>query len=76
VVRHRVLKSGKIILGKGASVIDCTLRSISSTGAAVWLPNAAALPPKFDLLFDNAIRHCIVVRRRADRMGVKFRLAP
>jgi hypothetical protein len=74
--RHRVLKSGQIILGKRACVIDCTVRNFSSTGAAIWLPNAAALPPKFDLLFDNAIRHCIVVWRRADLMGVKFRPAP
>jgi PilZ domain len=71
--RHRVLRSGQIILGKRASVIDCTVRNFSSTGAAIWLPNAAALPPKFDLLFDNAIRHCIVVWRRVDLMGVKFR---
>jgi hypothetical protein len=71
--RHRALKAGQIILGKGASVIDCTVRNFSSTGAAIWLPNAAALPPKFELLFDNAIRHCIVVWRGADRMGVKFR---
>jgi hypothetical protein len=63
VPRHRVLKSGKIILGKRTSVIDCTIRNFSSTGAAIWLPNAAALPPKFNLLFDNAIRHCIVVWR-------------
>jgi hypothetical protein len=72
--RHRVLKSGQIILGKRAfAVIDCTVRNLSSTGAAIWLPNAAALPPKFDLLFDNVIRHCFVVWRQADLMGVKFR---
>jgi hypothetical protein len=71
--RHRVLKSGQIILGKRAFVIDCTVRNLSSTGAAIWLPNAAALPPKFDLLFDNVIRHCFVVWRQADLMGVKFR---
>jgi PilZ domain len=71
--RHRVLKSGQIILGRKASVLDCTIRNFSSTGAAIWLPNAAALPPKFDLLFDNAIRHCIVVWRQAGLVGVKFR---
>jgi hypothetical protein len=75
--RHKVLKSGQIIIsGKKAFVIDCIVRNFSPTGAAIWLPNAAALPPKFDLLFDNAIRHCIVVWRQADRMGVKFRSAP
>jgi hypothetical protein len=73
VPRHRILKSGQIIFGKRASVIDCTVRNFSSSGAAIWLPNAAVLPPKFDLLFDKAIRHCIVVWRQADLMGVKFR---
>jgi hypothetical protein len=53
-------------------VVDCTVRNFSSTGAAIWLPNATALPPKFDLLFDNTIRHCIVVWRQADLIGVKF----
>jgi hypothetical protein len=76
VPRHKLLKAGKIILGKRASIIDCTVRNFSSTGAAIWLPDAPVLPPKFDLLFDNAIRHCIVVWRQADRMGVKFRSAP
>jgi hypothetical protein len=74
--RHKVLKSGKVILSKRASVIDCTVRNLSSTGAAIWLPNAAALPRKFDLLFDNVVRDCIVVWRKADLMGVKFRSAP
>jgi hypothetical protein len=72
--RHSVLRSGQIIVpGKRARVIDCTVRNSSSTGAAIRLPNAAALPPKFDLFFDNAIRHCIVVWRQGDLMGVKFR---
>ena len=71
--RHRVLRSGKIILGKRASMTDCTVRNFSSTGAGIWLPDATALPPKFDLLFDNVIRHCFVVWRQADLMGVKFR---
>jgi PilZ domain len=74
--RHKVLKSGKIILGKRASVIDCTVRNLSSTGAAIWLPNAAALPRKFDLLFDNVVRHRIIVWRKADLIGVKFRSTP
>jgi hypothetical protein len=78
VPRHKVMKAGKIIvggkiiLGKRAFVIDCTVQNLSSTGAAIRLPDAATVPPKFDLCFDNAIRHCTVVWRQADRMGVKF----
>jgi hypothetical protein len=72
--RHKVLKSGQIILsGKRTSVIECTVRNFSSSGAAIALPDVVALPPKFKLLFDHAIRHCVVVWRHADLMGVKFR---
>jgi hypothetical protein len=74
--RHKVCKTGQIILGKRASMIDCTVRNFSSTGACISLPNATALPPKFDLLFENAVWHCTVVWRHLDRMGVKFQLTP
>jgi hypothetical protein len=73
VPRHKVMKAGKIVVGKRASVIDCTVRNLSSTGAAIELSDAASVPPKFALCFDNAIRHCTVVWRQADRLGVKFR---
>ena len=71
--RHRVLKSGHIILGTRDSVIGCTVRNFCSTGACISLPNSTALPPKFDLLFENAVWHCTVVWRHVDRIGVKFR---
>jgi PilZ domain len=73
VPRHKVMLAGKIIVGKRASVIDCTVRNLSSTGAAIELPDAASVPPKFALCFDNAVRHCTVAWRQADRLGVKFR---
>jgi hypothetical protein len=66
---------GKIILGKGTAV-DCAVRNFSPAGAALWLKNATNLPVKFDLYFDNAIRHCIVVWRRPYWIGVKFRRLP
>jgi hypothetical protein len=71
--RHRTFKTGKIILHDGASVIDCTVRNISDSGAALSLPNAATVPGEFDLQFDTERRHCIVTWRRLDRMGVKFK---
>jgi hypothetical protein len=63
---------GKIILGKKTSV-DCAVRNFSHAGAALWLNNAANLPVQFDLHFDNATRHCIVVWRRPYWIGVKFK---
>jgi PilZ domain len=72
VQRHRTLKAGKILLHHGASVIDCTIRNLSPEGAAIAVDNAATLPAAFDLEFDGERRHCTVVWRRMDRLGVKF----
>jgi hypothetical protein len=33
--RHRTLKAGKIVLHQGSSVIDCTVRNVSASGAAI-----------------------------------------
>jgi hypothetical protein len=66
---------GQIILDKRTSV-DCVVRNFSSAGAALWLKNAANLPVKFDLRFDDANWHCIVVWRRPYWIGVKLRGAP
>jgi hypothetical protein len=71
--RHRTLKTGKIILHQGTSVIDCTVRNVSATGAAISVPNAATLPAEFGLQFDGETRPCTVAWRRLDRMGVKFK---
>ena len=71
--RHRTLKAGKIILHQGASVLDCTIRSLSAAGAAISVPNAATVPAEFELQFDDETRNCIVAWRRLDRLGVKFK---
>jgi hypothetical protein len=71
--RHRTLKAGKIVLHRGSSVIDCTVRNISATGAAISVVNAATLPAEFELRFDGEARLCTVAWRRLDRMGVKFK---
>jgi hypothetical protein len=66
---------GRIALGNG-TFFDCTVRNFSPAGAGLWLKNAANLPVKFDLHFDNAIRHCIVVWRRPYWIGVRYKHAP
>jgi hypothetical protein len=70
--RHRTLKAGKIIL-HGSSVIDCTVRNISDTGASLTLPNAATVPADFELQIEGQTRPCTVAWRRLERMGVKFK---
>jgi len=72
VQRHRTLKAGKIVL-HGESVLDCTIRNLSSTGASIAVPNAATVPAEFELQFDGDIRLCEVAWRRMGRLGVKFK---
>jgi len=71
--RHRVLKTGKIVLADGTSVIDCTVRNLSETGALISVENAVVMPEEFTMQVDGNPRRCIVMWRRFDRLGVKFR---
>jgi PilZ domain len=71
--RQRTLKAGKIVLSHGTSVLDCTVRNVTSTGASLSLPSAATVPAEFDLQLDGETRPCTVVWRRLAGLGVKFR---
>jgi hypothetical protein len=70
--RHRVLKAGSIEFNGG--VIDCTVRNISDTGAALQVATPLGVPDTFWLLIpgDHARRHCRVAWRRDRRIGVAF----
>jgi hypothetical protein len=70
--RHRVLKAGAIELGGGA--INCTVRNLSKTGAALDVPTPVGIPDDFTLVIasDELRFVCRVVWRRAGRIGVRF----
>jgi PilZ domain len=68
--RHRVLKAGSIEFGGGA--IDCTVRNISDTGAALDVANQIGIPERFTLVTDGRHLPCHVVWRRERRIGVTF----
>ena len=70
--RHRIVSAG-VIWRKGHPRIECTVQDFSPAGAGVLLADAGSLPAEFDLTFDRATRHCAVVWRHLDRMGVKFK---
>jgi len=71
--RHRVLKAGTIDFGVGG-VIDCTIRNLSATGAALDVPTPVGIPAEFILVIpSDALRFaCRVVWRKARRIGVRF----
>ncbi len=70
--RKRVLKAGSIEFGGGA--IDCTVRNISETGAALEVVSPLFIPDRFTLFFhtDHVRRPCHIVWRKEKRIGVAF----
>lgn len=70
--RHRVLKAGTIEFGGGS--IDCTVRDVSNTGAALDVTSPMGIPEKFTLLLPSDGLHlpCHVVWRKERRLGVAF----
>jgi hypothetical protein len=70
--RHRVLKATTIEFGGGA--IDCTVRNLSNTGAALEVSNQIGIPEKFALVVPGDGLHlpCHVVWRKGCRIGVTF----
>ena len=70
--RHRVLKGATISFnGNG---YPCTVRNLSSCGAAIELDERADLPPSFMLTIesDRLIRRCHQVWSNERRIGVAF----
>ena len=70
--RHRILKAGSVEFNGG--VVDCTVRNISNTGAALEVAAPLDVPDAFWLLIagDHTRRHCRVAWREDKRIGVAF----
>ena len=72
--RQRVLKDGKIVFNANSSVVDCTIRDMSETGARIICHHQAAIPADCRLvsLSDNLIGDVKVMWRRGDQLGIRF----
>ena len=70
--RKRVLKAGTIEFGGGA--IDCTVRNLSETGAALSVESPVGIPSEFNLIVaaDKVKRGCKVAWRKENRIGISF----
>ena len=70
--RHRTLKAGTIEFGGGG--IDCTVRNISETGAALEVVTPLFIPDRFTLFVPSAQlkRQCHIAWRKQKRIGVTF----
>jgi PilZ domain-containing protein len=70
--RFKVLKGGTVAIDSGS--IPCTVRNLSSSGAAVEFTQAVYLPPTFTLVIerDHFARRCRAVWRNERRIGMAF----
>lgn len=70
--RHRVFKGGTITF-EGRNVA-CTVRNMSTGGAAIDLDGPAKLPPSFTLSIerDHFTRNCRAVWQSDRRIGLAF----
>jgi hypothetical protein len=74
--RYRLLKPAKIEFGRVE--VDCVLRDLSLTGAALEVSSQSGIPEEFNLVVpaDGLNLPCRVVWRKVYRIGVAFRLGP
>jgi hypothetical protein len=70
--RQRVLKGAQILFGGAA--IDCVVRNLSSTGAALDVESPLGIPPTFTLVVkqDGFAKQCRVAWRKEKRIGISF----
>jgi hypothetical protein len=70
--RRRILKAGTIEFGGGG--LDCTVRNLSETGAALEVVTPLFIPDRFTLFIpsDQFKRPCHIVWRKEKRIGVAF----
>ncbi len=71
--RLRTLKGGSILFAPD-SAIDCVIRNMSETGAALEVENDYGIPDKFTLLIkpERIKRNCDVAWRSGKKIGVRF----
>jgi hypothetical protein len=72
--RQRMLKDGKIITKNERSVIDCSIRDISDTGAKIRCGDQVAVPKEFQLFLPQSrfFREARTVWRRGNEIGIVF----
>ena len=72
--RARTLKSARIIFNEHRSVIDCTIRNLTSGGACLNVETAIGIPERFDVLFvaDKSVRPCRLVWHKEKQVGIEF----
>jgi PilZ domain len=70
--RQRILKAGTIEFDGGS--IDCTIRNLSTMGAALDVASPVGIPSNITLniVSSQERQHCHIVWRKEKRIGVIF----
>ena len=73
--RQKVLKAAKIISMDNKTVLDCTVRNLSDTGAQLVIEKNVSVPDEFQFFLANGdtVRDAVLAWHRGDRVGVKFK---
>jgi hypothetical protein len=73
-VRRKVLKAAKIVSLDMKTVLTCSIRDLSETGAKLNVDVAGAIPKKFYFYqpSDNTLRDAVLAWRRAGQIGINF----
>ena len=71
-VRRRVLKSAFIVISEKAPKLECSVRNLSDTGAALQVSTTIGIPQNFDLIVDGMRRRCHSQWRTDTKIGVMF----
>ncbi len=71
---RRSKKAAKIITMDNSSVIDCTVRNMSDTGAQLVIEKNVKMPEaiQFFLANGDTVRDAVLAWHRGDRVGLKF----
>ncbi len=51
--RWRTVLKGRIVFNNRCSILDCTIRDLSDTGARIYFADISEIPPEFDLEIPN-----------------------
>lgn len=71
-LRRRTLLAGRIIFNRQSSIINCTVRNVSESGARLEVESSIHVPDRFELDISSAgiKMSCRVIWRHGNLIGV------
>jgi hypothetical protein len=78
IARTTISKNALLFFDERRGVFACHVRDLTNGGAGIQLQHLDVLPLNFELTFDNFhnVRHCQIIWRRGDFVGVQFQDQP